>query len=153
LDLAAPRRAQATNVGTEGRWGRLSPDGRWLAYHSTDSGGLDIFVVAADGGPGKWQVSPNGEQWPRWSRDGKELLFFDLPSNIVSVPVKDVDGAFQFGTPQVLVNRWTILIVPFFDISNDGQKLLLERLSQQVSQSVTVVTNFTEALQDQLTGR
>lgn len=45
-----------------------------------------------------------------------------------------------------LVPRWTILTVPFFDISNDGHKLLLERLSQQVSQSVKVVTNFPEGL-------
>lgn len=52
----------------------------------------------------------------------------------------------QFGAPQILVPCWTILTVPFFDISNDGQKLLLERLSQQVSQSVTVVTNFIEGL-------
>ncbi len=131
---------------SKGGGGRLSPDGRWLAYHSTDSGGVDIFVVAADGGQGKWQVSPNGGQWPRWSHDGKELLFFDLPSNIVSVPVREAGGVLQFGAPQILVNRWTILTVPFFDISNDGRKLLLERLSQQVSQSVTVVTNFVEAL-------
>jgi hypothetical protein len=83
---------------------------------------------------------------PRWSHDGKELLYFDLPSNITSVPVKEVGGALQFGAPQILVPRWTILTVPFFDISNDGHKLLLERISQQVSQSVTVVTNFPEAL-------
>ena len=131
---------------SRGGGGRLSPDGRWLAYHSTASGGVDVFVVAADGGPGKWQVSPNSGQWPRWSRDGKELLYWDLTSNIISVPVKEVGGAFQFGAQQTLVSRWTILTVPFFDISNDGQKILLERLSQQVSQSVTVVTNFTEEL-------
>ena len=132
----------------KGGGGRLSPDGRWLAYHSTASDGVDVFVVAADGGPGKWQVSPNSGQWPRWSRDGKQLLYWDLTSNIISVPVKEVNDAFQFGTQQILVNHWTILTVPFFDISNDGQKLLLERLSQQVSQSVTVVTDFTEALKN-----
>jgi eukaryotic-like serine/threonine-protein kinase len=130
-----------------GSLGRLSPDGRWLAYQSIESGLPEIFVVAADGGQGKWQVSPNGGQFPRWSHDGKELLYIDVPSSdIVSVPVKEVGGALQFGAPQILVPRWTILTVPFFDISNDGQKLLLERLSQQVSQSVTVMTNFPEAL-------
>jgi eukaryotic-like serine/threonine-protein kinase len=130
-----------------GSVGRLSPDGRWLAYQSMESGLPEIFVIAADGGQGKWQVTPTGGQFPRWSHDGKEILYFDVPgSNIVSVPVKNVGGALQFGTPQLLAPRWTILTVPFFDITNDGQKLLLERLSQQVSQSVTVVTNFPEAL-------
>jgi eukaryotic-like serine/threonine-protein kinase len=131
---------------SNGSVGRLSPDGRWLAYESIESDLPEIFVVAADGGQRKWQVSPNGAQLPRWSHDGKELLYFDLPSNITSVPVKEVGGALQFGAPQILVPRWTILTVPFFDISNDGHKLLLERISQQVSQSVTVVTNFPEAL-------
>jgi hypothetical protein len=138
---------------SKGAVGRLSPDGRWLAYQSLESGLPEIFVEAADGRQGKWQVTPNGGQWPHWSHDGKELLYFDLPSNIVSVPVKEVGGVLQFGAAQTLVPRWTILTTPFFDISNDGQKLLLERLSQQVSQSVTVVTNFTEALKNQQTGR
>jgi Tol biopolymer transport system component len=132
---------------SNGSIGRLSPDSRWLAYESVESGLPEIFVVTAIGGQGKWQVSSNGAQFPRWSHNGKELLYFDVPaSNIVSVSVKEVGGALQFGAPQVLVPRWTILTVPFFDISNDGQKLLLERLSQQVSQSVTVVTNFPQGL-------
>ncbi len=146
LALPLEGEPKARMLVSNGSVGRLSPDGRWLAYQSIESGLPEIFVVAADGGQGKWQVSPNGAQLPRWSHDGKELLYFDLPSNIVSVPVKEVGGALQFGAPQILVPRWTILTVPFFDISNDGQKLLLERLSQQVSQSVTVVTNFTEGL-------
>jgi eukaryotic-like serine/threonine-protein kinase len=146
LPLEGERKARM--LVSNGGAGRLSPDGRWLAYQSIESGLPEIFVVAADGGQGKWQVSPNGAQLPRWSHDGKELLYFDLPSNITSVPVKEVGGALQFGAPKILVPRWTILTVPFFDISNDGQKLLLERLSQQVSQSVTVVTNFTEGLKN-----
>jgi eukaryotic-like serine/threonine-protein kinase len=144
LPLEGERKARMLLSNASG--GRLSPDGRWLAYQSIESGLPEIFVVAVDGGQGKWQVSPNGAQYPRWSHDGKELLYFDLPSNIISVPAKEVGGALQFGAPQILVPRWTILTVPFFDISNDGQKLLLERLSQQVSQSVTLVTNFTEGL-------
>ena len=145
LPLEGERKARM--LISNGSVGRLSPDGRWLAYQSMESGLPEIFVVAADGGQGKWQVSPNGAQYPHWSHDGKELLYFDLPaSNIVSVAVKNGGGAVQLGAPQILVPRWTILTMPFFDISNDGQKLLLERLSQQVSQSVTVVTNFNEGL-------
>ena len=145
LPLEGERKARM--LVSNGSIGRLSPDSRWLAYESVESGLPEIFVVTAIGGQGKWQVSSNGAQFPRWSHNGKELLYFDVPaSNIVSVSVKEVGGALQFGAPQVLVPRWTILTVPFFDISNDGQKLLLERLSQQVSQSVTVITNFPQGL-------
>jgi hypothetical protein len=63
------------------------------------------------------------------------------------VPVQDSGGALRFGSPQILVNRWTVLSFPFFDVSADGKKILLEQISQQVSQSVTVVSNFVEGLQ------
>jgi len=126
--------------------GRVSPDGHWLAYQSIESGNSEVYVVAFGDGQGKWQVSPNGGQAVRWSSDGKELYYFDMPGDIVAVSVKEVSGALQFSTPQILVNRWTILTLPFFDVSPDGKKLLLERLSQQVSQSVTVVTNFATGL-------
>jgi hypothetical protein len=53
----------------------------------------------------------------------------------------------RFGSPQTLINRWTVLSFPFFDVSADGKKILLEQISQQVSQSVTVVSNFVEGLE------
>jgi hypothetical protein len=52
----------------------------------------------------------------------------------------------QFGAPQTLVSRLTILSVPFFSVTPDGKKILVARVAQQVSPSVTVVTNFTEGL-------
>jgi hypothetical protein len=57
-----------------------------------------------------------------------------------------LDGALEFGAPQSIVSRWTVLGQPFYDITPDGRKILLDRVSQQVSQSVTVVTNFTALL-------
>ena len=57
------------------------------------------------------------------------------------MPVKDSGGALQFGTPDKLVTNWSAPQV-FYDVSPDGKKTLLDRVSQQISQSVTVVTNF-----------
>src|SRR5215472_8024584 len=54
---------------------KLSPDGRWLAYLSNESGSPQIYVAAFKGGTGKWQVSANGGLHPAWGRDGKELYF------------------------------------------------------------------------------
>jgi hypothetical protein len=61
------------------------------------------------------------------------------------VPVKEVAGALQFGAPQTLVSSWSTPN-PFYQISPDGKKILLYRVSQQVSDSITVVTNFTAGL-------
>jgi eukaryotic-like serine/threonine-protein kinase len=124
----------------------LSPDGRWLAYNSVESGRSEVYVEAYDGGQGKWQVSPNGGQIPHWSADGKELFYFDLNQSILTVPVKEVGGALEFGAPQTLVSQWTVLTIPFYSVSPDDKRLLLERVSQEVNQPVTVVTNFTAGL-------
>jgi len=123
----------------------ISPNGRWLTYMSSESGGLQIYVVAFNGGQGKWQISTSGGMQPQWSRDGKELFYLDPTYNLIAVPVKEVGGALQFGASQSLVSNWSAPQV-FYDISPDSKKILLDRISQQVSQSVTVITNFTAAL-------
>jgi Tol biopolymer transport system component len=121
---------------------KLSPDGHWLAYASLESGTPDVYVEAYGGGQGKWQVS-NGGQQPQWSRDGQQLYYMDLTFDVLSVSVKQNNGALQFGPPQMLVGttNWSAPQA-FFDVTPDGKKFLLNRIMQQVAQSVTVVTNF-----------
>ena len=128
-----------------GASGNLSPDGHWLAYTSRESGTIQVFVVPFGGGQGKWQVSANGGTRPQWSQDGKELFYMDLTYDLLAVPVKNAGGAPQFGAPQTLVKTWSAPQV-FYDVSPDGKKILLDRVEQQVSQSVTVVTNFAAGL-------
>lgn len=124
---------------------KLSPDGRWLAYMSNESSSEEIYVVAFNGGHGKWQVSANGGHFPAWSHDGRELYYVDSANTVYSVPVKEVAGALQFGAPQTLVSTWSMPVF-FYQVSPNGKKILLYRVSQQVSDSVTVVTNFTAGL-------
>jgi eukaryotic-like serine/threonine-protein kinase len=124
---------------------QLSPNGRWLAYTSNESGAYQVYVVAFNGGHGKWQVSVNGGSYPSWSHDGSELYYIDLTNSVYAVRVKEVAGALQFGATQTLVNTWSMPL-PFYQISPDGKKILLYRISEQVSDSVTVLTNFPESL-------
>jgi Tol biopolymer transport system component len=124
----------------------LSPDGRWLAYESAESGRVEIYVQAYGAGEGKWQVSSNLGQTPRWSADGKELFYFDGNQSVVGVSVQEAGGALQFGAPHTVVSQWTILTLPFFSVSPDGKRFLMERVSQQVNQPITVITNFTAGL-------
>ncbi|HUO26310.1 MAG TPA: protein kinase [Candidatus Aquilonibacter sp.] len=143
LPLEGDRKPE--QILARGILGHLSPDGRWLAYMSFESGGPQVYVVPFPGGQGKWQVSANGGQAPQWSKDGKELYYVDEASSIFAVSVKEAGGALQFGVPQPLVTNWSAPNI-FFDVTPDGKKILLDRVSQQVSQSITVLTNFTGGL-------
>jgi eukaryotic-like serine/threonine-protein kinase len=124
----------------------LSPNGHWLAYSSTESGRTEIYVQAYGGGQGKWQVSPNGGQVPHWSSDGKELYYFDINQDLLAVPVKESGAALEFGTPQMIVSQWTVITFPFYSVSPDNKRFMVERVTQQVNQPVTLITNFTAGL-------
>jgi Tol biopolymer transport system component/predicted Ser/Thr protein kinase len=128
------------------RGGRLSPDGRWLTYTSTESGNPEVYVVAFHGGQGKWQVSTNGGTAPQWTRDGKELYYVQANRSIMAVPVKEGDGGLQVGAAQPIASDARSSTPGVYDVAPDGKKILLDLVSQQVSPSVTVMTNFAAAL-------
>jgi Tol biopolymer transport system component len=140
-----PFQVVPTTPNTFRVWPSLSPDGHWLAYESNESGTYQIYVVAFNGGHGKWQVSVTNGQQPAWSHDGKQLYFVDTANTVFAVTVKEVTGALQFGTPQTLVSTWS-MPVPFYQVSPDDKKILLYRIAQQVGDSITVVTNFAAGL-------
>ena len=133
-------------VVARGHYATLSPNGRWLAYNSNESGVSEVYVQAYGGGQGRWQVSPDAGQVPHWSADGKELFYFDRNQNVVGVSVQESGGALQFGSPQIFIHQWTVLITPFFNVTPDGKRFLMARVAQEVSQPVTVMTNFTSGL-------
>ena len=85
--------------------GVVSPDGRWIAYSSDESGRAEIYVqLLPEDGPmtgRKWQVSYEGGSWPRWRRDGKELFYLDGERSMVAVSVARVDS-FEPATPRLL---------------------------------------------------
>jgi serine/threonine protein kinase len=145
LPLAEPRKPW--KLVDNGLYASFSPDGRYVVYQSQESGEFQVYVVPFGNRKGKWQVSSTSGGAPLWSSDGKELLYVEFSNgtySIVAVPVKEQGDQLQFGSPQTLVSNLAVL--PYFDISPDGKKILMPRLSQQGNQSVTLVTNFTEGL-------
>jgi len=65
---------------------KFSPDGRWLAYHSNESGSDEVYVRPFPGPGGKWQISTGGGNYPEWSRNSKELFYRTIDSKIMMVP-------------------------------------------------------------------
>ena len=83
------------------RSGRISPDGRWLAYAGNESGRIEIYVVPLAGGDGKWQISTAGGDDPFWRKDGRELLYRGADHSIDAVAIGPGVG-FEPGTPRPL---------------------------------------------------
>ena len=81
----------------------LSPDGRWLAYVSTDSGRFEVYVAPFRRTGERLRVSDNGGGQPRWRGDGKELLYLSTNGAIASVSVRDSGSALELGAPTTLV--------------------------------------------------
>ena len=78
----------------------VSPDNRWLAYHSDETGRFEIYVRDMAGTGGRWQVSTTGGEEPHWSKDGRELYF--RTGNRMMAAAVDGSATFHTGTPRVL---------------------------------------------------
>ena len=125
--------------------GTVSPDGRWIAYMSNESGSEQGYVSSFRGGHGKWQISTNAGYIPTWNHNGTELFYVEQGNSMYAITVKEEADALRFGSPQLVLSNWT-MPSPFFQLSPDDKKILLYRVSQQVNDSVTVVTNFASDL-------
>jgi eukaryotic-like serine/threonine-protein kinase len=108
----------------DSRAGRFSPDGRWIAYSSNESGDYEIYVrpfPAPAGGGGKWMVSQGGGSEPHWRRDGRELFYIRPDGEVMVLEVSVGGAAFQSGIPKPLFKA---TFSPAWDVSADGTKFL-----------------------------
>ena len=131
------------------REGTLSPDGRWLAYTSSESGRPEVYVVPFPGPGGKWQVSTAGGNYPYWRGDGRELFFRAADQTVMTVPVT-AGATFVPGTPQALF-KMTVRLSQYgsrrWTVSADGQRFLANVARGDASTArFVVVTDWTAEL-------
>jgi serine/threonine protein kinase/Tol biopolymer transport system component len=128
---------------------RFSPDGRWLAYVSDESGGFEIYVRPYPGPGGKWQISTEGGTEPVWNPNGREL-FYRSGDKIMAVDIT-TQPSFAAGKPRMLFEgRYEQAPFPIadYDISADGQSFLMLKPSEQEAAptQINVVLNWFEEL-------
>ena len=133
----------------EERDGQFSPDGKWIAYQSDESGQSEIYMQPFPGPGSKLQVSTNGGAQVRWARDGKELFYIAFDARLMAVPLRrvaspetvepgspiplfatNVGGALQGTYPQQ------------YDVSPDGRQFLMNTIAEEAASPVTVVLNW-----------
>ena len=132
--------------------GQFSPDGRWVAYSSDESGRPEVYVQPFPGPGPKIQISTAGGMQPKWRRDGKELFYrVDGTGKLMAVEVK-ADGQFQAGVPQVLSVETTVathgmLTGDHYAVSADGKRVFSIKANQESAAApITVVLNWTAGL-------
>jgi hypothetical protein len=131
--------------------GQISPDGKWVAYASNESGYWEIYVTTFPTAVGKWQVSSGGGTEPRWRGDGKEIFYIGARGTLTAVPVNS-EGTFSTGNPTPLFQshlRAQVSSTDLFsyDVAKDGQRFLVNHYAkpQQVA-PLHVVLNATAEL-------
>jgi eukaryotic-like serine/threonine-protein kinase len=144
------RATQFLKAASTLKTGRFSPDGKWVAYSSNESGRWEIYVTSFPEAHGKWQVSNTGGDQPRWRGDGKELFYLSTDSKIMAVPVK-TGSNFDAGTPTALFQanpREMVATSELFsyDVSNDGQKFLVNASLKTAMTPMSVVLNWSAKL-------
>jgi hypothetical protein len=124
---------------------KFSPDGKWIAYASDESGRFEVYVAPFPGPGRKWQISSTGGLDPRWRDDGRELFYQSTGNQIMAADLDYVDGALVVGVDTALFD------FPGggeYDVSGDGQKFAIVRDYDKVMTPLTLVVNWIDDLRD-----
>jgi hypothetical protein len=126
---------------------KLSPDGRWVAYASDETGQFEIYIREYPGGGGKHRVSDSGGIAPTWSGNGRELFFQSEDGRRVLTASVDTVGGLTVGTPQLLFEgpfRRSFDVGQSYDVTADAQRFLMMRVDPQLetARELIVVQNW-----------
>ena len=131
-------------------WGaQFSPDGRWIAYQTDESGRPEIYVTSFPEVGRKWQVSPEGGTQPRWRADGRELYYLTPTAKLMVAAVDPSGAGFQVGEITELFDTPRLPSGVFdYDVTADGERFLMNTVGDSAFEPITLVVNWTAELED-----
>jgi serine/threonine protein kinase/Tol biopolymer transport system component len=126
---------------------RLSPDGRWLAYSSTDSGREEIYVTHFPSASGRWQVTQAGGTYPGWRGDSREIYFIGMDGAIHSASVNPKSDEFELNSLSTLFHvAFTSPLGNVYDVAADGEHFVFATFPENISVPLVLVTNWSADL-------
>lgn len=144
VTLGTGARVPVGNSGSASGMGRFSPDGKFIAYTSSESGREEVYVRPMPPAVGQFQVSIDGGQQPEWRRDGKELFFQTQNRELIAIDV-DTRETFAMGKPHVLLETPSLT---GYVMSADGQRFLLSvPIEAGTNAPIVVVLNWFRMLE------
>jgi len=128
---------------------RISPDGRWVAYHSNEEGALEVFVRSFPDGGQKRKISTDGGSRPVWRRDGRELFYLSPDGDLMAAPIVTTP-AFTASVPKKLfrtpLDPTTTVSATVYDVHPDGKRFIMLAPASDVPQPVNVILNWQSLL-------
>ena len=125
----------------------FSPDGRWIAYTTNETGQPNVYVQPFLRAGGKYRISPNGGRNPHWRADGKELFYLAADGAMTAVTI-DATEAVAAGLPKTLFPAGAVSANQAFSVTKDGQRFLVSTRPQDAASTpLTVIINWTSTLQ------
>jgi dipeptidyl aminopeptidase/acylaminoacyl peptidase len=127
---------------------RFSPDGRWIAYQTNESGRFEVAVRGFPSTERMWQVSAGGGVHARWSRDGSELFYVAPDGRLMAVQVSSAESAFRTSPPVALFaprfaeNPAANPFNPQYDVAADGRFLVNMPVDDLASAPITLILNW-----------
>jgi Tol biopolymer transport system component len=131
---------------------QFSPDGRWVAYSSNETGNSEVYVSPFPSADGKWQVSRGGGEEPRWRRDGKELFYLSAEGKMMAVAVK-TGSNFEAGSPVALFQTHlrqpiSLMELVSYDATADGQKFLINtKVDEPNAAPLSIILNWASEME------
>jgi hypothetical protein len=131
---------------------RVSPNGRWMAYSSDESGRFEVYVLGFPVAGRRWTISASGGMQPEWSRSGRELFYISSRRELMVVPVTTDGPMFTVGVPRALFEvdmpEPTAPYLGDFAVSADGQRFLINSIVEASAPPLTVVLNWAAGRRD-----
>jgi hypothetical protein len=133
----------------------ISPDGRYFAYISNESGRFEVYVQPYPPvGQARWQISLEGGLAPVWARKGGELFYLDGSNRLMAVPVQTSGAQFSYGKPARVFETAYTGDFYSYDVAPDGQRFLMLKQSEPGDRrrppTLVVVLNWFEELKDRV---
>ncbi|HXI02970.1 MAG TPA: hypothetical protein VNI57_07310, partial [Candidatus Saccharimonadales bacterium] len=132
--------------------GKVSPDGRWMAYISSESGRAEIYITSFPKAGGKWQVSTTGGDNPLWSHDGRKIAYQEPEGVITEVPVEFRDGVPVIGKPVAVSASPMSVYFYMYAILPDGKVLVLKDSKQAENPPATLILNWPRMVEESGSG-
>jgi Tol biopolymer transport system component len=125
---------------------RISPDSKWIAYTSNESGQQEVYIAPFPRGEGKWQVTTSGANFAAWRSDGKEIYVSTALQEYTACSVNVAGSELQIGAPKGLFNAISAAIGVESDVAADGKRFLVNVVGDDTPTPLHLVMNWTTEL-------